>query len=266
MTPDEIQSAARRMMRRLSRHLDALDSGDADAFDDLAGAIRTTLCFGRGDRLLLRLVNMFRLEEPRVFIPPTDTSEAAPHRIGPLPWLEDADGVGRSVPVSEWVETQAIRLPGVGKRTWNQVLIDFGNTYGAHVSATVPQLLDDIRAYGVAGGSMASHMLRCAGSVAEYGLGVALAELDGTEPPRPRDRHSGGVSIGFMALDDREEASFMVSCTATDTVEVFSMPVFEGRRMTGVWTYNEDTGTGNMHLDWSTFDQRDGGARTRVAD
>lgn len=258
MTNGELLSASRRMLNRITRDLDSIDAGHGDAIDDLAGKLRTTLCFGKGDRLLLRLCNVFHLEMPSVTVPYTLVPEKSPFLVGPLPeWASPLNPAvaPKIMTIPEWMRSQAVHLPGVGRRSWDQVISDFGNTYGAHVSATVPQFLDEIRTYGVGTGTMGAHMLRAAGIVAEHGLGLALAELDGSDAPTLRDHHAGNVFIGMMALTDWGEAFWSVSCDATESVELFSMPTFDGQRMVGTWTYDPETGKGAMTFDWSASHQ-----------
>ncbi len=238
------------MHRRLVKSLDVLDGGDADEIDSLAAALRTTLCFGKGDKLLLRLCNVYGVSPPTVRVQPArfTSAERLIARIGPIP--SDSGVISEDEPttlsVFDWVQEQAVLLPDVGSQSWEKVIASYANTVGSHVSSTVPRLLDDIKVFQGPRGHMGGYLLRAAGAIAEHGLGTALARIDEVDDPICRRLHPPDVSIVIMTITDQWPVEFGFSCSARETVEVLSMPVSDGMRFRAVWSWDQATETGSL--------------------
>lgn len=250
LSTGELLDAARRMHRRIGKVLDAIDEGDDDAIDELAAALRTTLCYGKGDKLLLRLCNTFSVQPTEVQIPCSRTvrREQMIARVGPIPSEQDTitEEAPDTLSVFKWIQSPAVLLPGVGGQTWEKVIVAYANTYGSHVSSTVPRLLDDIKVFQGPKGHMGGYLLRVAGAIAEYHLGTALARIDGVEEPISRRMHPPDVSIVIMTITDQWPIEFGFSCSATESIEILSMPMGDGTTFHAVWHWDSLAETGSL--------------------
>ncbi|MFJ4996547.1 hypothetical protein ACIP5T_00200 [Microbacterium sp. NPDC088619] len=183
LTDEEFIAAFVRASRRLSRHLDYVDAGDEDARDDLALILRMLVCPGNGDKLIGRAVDRFKLDEPIVLCggAPPDRKTAYLY-IGSIPnsgSSGDPEESLRSVPFMQWALSTVIvtgrSTPRVVK--WTELISSYANTYGAHASGTVPDLLGHVSLLGVAATDLGTYLLRQAGRATEGACAEILHKL-----------------------------------------------------------------------------------------
>jgi len=192
ISDDQIIEQTVRLGRRLSSHLNRIDAGDSEAEDDLAVVLRILLCPGEGDKLLLRVAKRFHLDLPDVSASPPAADEKDTYvSLGAVP--DDptlsSPGFSQTYGFSQWVGTTALVLAATQRKrhTWAQVISDFGNTYGAHVGKTVPEVLSEVELLGASHTSLGSFLLRRAGVVAEKAIGDVLDQLGKTRETPHRE-------------------------------------------------------------------------------
>jgi len=160
-------------------------------------------------------------------------------------WKEESAALS----VFKWVQSPAILLPELGTQTWEKVIAAYSNTFGSHVSATVPRLLDDIQVFQGPKGHMGGYLLRVAGVIAEHGLGSALASIDRADGPTSRSLHPPNVSIVIMSITDQWPVEFGFACSARETTEILSMPMSDGARLRAIWNWDSASETGTLSID-----------------
>lgn len=253
-TRDELLASARKVHRRIERALDALDEGQLDAIDDVAALTRTVLAFGKGDKLLLRLVNGFELERPKIHVPPpANLRVPATTVIGPIPWEADAPDV-RTRDVFEWVQYgSAAQLNGFSRQTWDKFINGYANDNGAHVSTTVRRELEAMSLFFGPTSNMADYLMRAAGVVAARSLGEVLARIDGESPKQSglRPFHVGDLRIGQITIGEVAEGggvSVDISGRHEEEMRLVAIPLAD-RTLTFTWTWDPGTQSGGLRID-----------------
>jgi hypothetical protein len=182
-TPDEVLDAARRHLQRLRRHMDALQAGAVGAVDDVAGVLRTLLAHGSGDDGLRRLCRMHGINVPKVYVSePVVDQQSIALAFGAVPAPADFEEPVRHVDTDAWRKLPALIVRSAPRRvsTWEQVIREYGNTFGSHLSGTIPHLLSEISSICHSGPlDLGEYLIHCAGIVAEDALDQALATIDG---------------------------------------------------------------------------------------
>jgi hypothetical protein len=197
LSDDEFVACAIELGQRLSRHLDALESGEPGAVADVASVLRTLVVRGDGDDVIRRLCTRMNVVLPQVLV-----SQAA--HDGPLVILavgampvapEDADYPHQIstkwVNLNGWSDMKALVIrDGIPHRvnSWNRVIALYANTFGSHLSGTIPDVLN--RTSEITSGKLdlGQYLIHCAGIVAESSLNQVLTEVVGQAiivPHRP---------------------------------------------------------------------------------
>ena len=171
----------RTVVKRLDTHLKLIDSGQYHMRDDLATILRTLLTRGKGDDGIRRFLTRFSLKPPKRDISPSanDGSKVV-FAIGALPSTEKETAQSVTVPnqlmhaVPLFIRSKA----GTHHATWENVVTDYGNTFGAHISTTVPVILDDVHFYGLSETDFGTYMLRSLGVLASSVCHELILQVD----------------------------------------------------------------------------------------
>jgi hypothetical protein len=194
------------VVRRLDAHLDAIDRGEYFVRDDLATVLRTLLTRGKGDDGIRRLLSRFSLDAPtRRISPPANEGPDVLLAIGALPADEDQSGKTVTVP-EELMSTTAlfVRSPkGTRSVKWEDVVTDYGNTFGAHLSTTVPILLDEVHYFGLSETDFGTYMLRAIGVLTSSVCHELLQQLKAAAQPVTHSAYMAGTQI-YQAIYLRE--------------------------------------------------------------
>jgi len=202
----EFLARFRTVVRRLDAHLAAIDRGDYFVRDDLATVLRTLLTRGKGDDGITRLLYRFSLRPLTRRISPS--ANEAPNvllAIGALPVDEDKEAVAVTMP-DEFMSAIAlfVRSAKASRRvTWQDVVTDYGNTFGAHLSTTVPILLDDVHYFGLSETDFGTYMLRSAGVLTSSVCHELLQQLKADDYAITHSPYMAGTQI-FQAIYLRE--------------------------------------------------------------
>ncbi|OBA70602.1 hypothetical protein A5641_12185 [Mycobacterium sp. 1554424.7] len=182
-TREEILDAARRQFHRLRRHMDALQAGEVGAVDDVAGVLRALLAHGSGDDGLKRLCKMHGINLPKVYVSePVADQQSIALAFGAVPAPADFEEPARYLDTDAWRRLPALIVRSAPRRvsTWEQVIREYGNTFGSHLSGTIPHLLSEISSICYSGPlDLGEYLIHCAGIVAEDALQQALSTIDG---------------------------------------------------------------------------------------
>ena len=81
------------------------------------------------------------------------------------------------------------------KFTWQAIVEDYGNTFGAHLSRTVPEILDQVQYLGVGPTDFGSYMLRSLGVVASAAAHQLLREQDSCHQLVEHESYFHGTEI-----------------------------------------------------------------------
>ena len=81
------------------------------------------------------------------------------------------------------------------KFTWQAIVEDYGNTFGAHLSRTVPEILDQVKYLGVGPTDFGSYMLRSLGVVASAAAHQLLREQDSCHQLVEHESYFHGTEI-----------------------------------------------------------------------
>jgi hypothetical protein len=191
-TPDELVERARGLRQRLGRHLDALEAGEVGAVDDVAAVLRTPLAHGKGDDVIVRLCRSHRIPLPQIQVTePVVNSQGIGLAFGAVPAPSEGDPPVRIVDINVWRGLDALIVRGAPRRvsSWEQLITDYANTFGSHLSGTIPHLLSEMSSMCYSGSlDLGEYLIHCAGIVAEDALQQALGAIDGDKAPPPRHR------------------------------------------------------------------------------
>jgi hypothetical protein len=249
-TKSELLEGAAKLKHRLSRHLDALERGQVGAVEDVAAVLRTALCPGDGDNAVLRLCRAHGVENPRLQVSlPAPSDSDVLLAIGGEPLVNDPDGTeqGRIVALETWIEEPALVVAGgIPRRvsTWAQVITMYANTFGAHLSRTVPQLVFASKGSTFASRSMQEHVIYSAGLVGERALDQALCAVTG-QPVAATSRGTLTRVFGLIIRSNGKSPVFEFGLSAPvgepHTQEEVLRVHFDGHYMRGVVRWQTDT-------------------------
>lgn len=194
------------VVRRLDAHLAAIDRGEYFVRDDLATVLRTLLARGRGDDGIRRLLSRFSLKAPtRKISPPASNAPNVLLAIGALPTDEDQAARAVAVP-DELMSATALFVrsrQGTRGATWEDIVTDYGNTFGAHLGTTVPTLLDDVHYFGLSETDFGTYMLRSIGVLVSDACHELLRRMEVDDKPASYSPYMAGMQI-FQAIYLRE--------------------------------------------------------------
>lgn len=196
----------RTVVQRLDTQLRLIDSGEYHVRDDLATILRTLLTRGKGDDGIRRLLARFSLRPPqRAISPVADDGPNVLLAIGALPADDMNNALKVTVPdqlmaaAPLFVRTNA----GARRATWENVVSDYGNTFGAHLSTTVPEMLDDVHYFGLSETDFGTYMLRSLGVLTSSVCHELLHQLDPSHTPITHNPYVAGTQI-YAAVYLRE--------------------------------------------------------------
>jgi hypothetical protein len=197
----------RTVVKRLDTQLQLIDNGQYHVRDDLATILRTLLTRGKGDDGIRRLLNRFSLQPPKRDIsPPANEEPNILFAIGALPI--DGNGIAKTVTVPDQL---MIAVPlfvrssaGTRRATWESVVSDYGNTFGAHLSTTVPAILDDVHYFGLSETDFGTYMLRSLGVLTSSVCHELLHRLDQNNTAVTHPPYMAGTQI-YAAMHLRED-------------------------------------------------------------
>lgn len=187
-SPAELIAGAARLLSRLSRHLDSLQSGADGAVEDVAAVLRTAMCPGKGDKVIDRLCKQLHIPAPLVRVSgPARTDPPVIFAIGGMPLndkpsAETGKPPGKLVSVETWLQQPALVVRGAAPRresSWAQVITMYANTFGAHLSGTIPELTFASPNSTFGSKCLQEHLIYSAGLVGELALSKVLGEASG---------------------------------------------------------------------------------------
>lgn len=143
---EEYLVGVEQLLIRLEDHAGAVAAGSEHRLADLAAVLRTLFGRGRGDDVLGGLYRRLRLPQPTFSVshPPEDGPGIAFAFGSTLGGASAKDSLSlqelqdRLILVAD-VEGEVWRV------TWVRLVEDYANTWGAHLSGTVPGYLDDVQ-------------------------------------------------------------------------------------------------------------------------
>lgn len=159
----------------------------------MAAVLRTLLAHGAGDNAIERLCRIKGISLPQFNV----SKPVADHpqiglAFGAVPALPGGDEPVNSVDLNTWRGMKALIIRGAPRRlsTWEQLITAYANTYGSHLSGTIPHLLSHMSSICYSGHlDLGEYLIHCAGLVAEDALQQTLGRIDGdTAPASPRHR------------------------------------------------------------------------------
>ena len=173
MRDDQFLAWFLRLRSRLTRHLDALDRGELGAIDDVAAVLRTVACSGSGDGVLLRACRRFNRPIPSLMVgQDLETLPQTAIGFGALPVVmqKPVQMIDLTeISFVDWLNKPALAVSDVNRvqSSWSQLIADFANTYGAHLSSNVPAVLDRSRLLRAGGFTLGEYLIRAAGVAVE---------------------------------------------------------------------------------------------------
>ncbi|KQR08542.1 hypothetical protein [Cellulomonas sp. Leaf334] len=210
-TPVELIKQAQSTLHRLSTNLDAVDQGDPHASETVSSLLRTLISDGRGNSVCRRL------EKIGISFPTVTVSRAPqnqPKTVLSFGNLPDYDGLGedqrggegwrREEPFLRWLGLTSLRMPIASQRTtysYAYLITTIANTYGAHVSHTVPDLLDRATLFGVGGLPLSAYLVRQVAWAVERSYERAFTEAGyevgdhSTRPVHTGDSFVTGIEV-----------------------------------------------------------------------
>jgi hypothetical protein len=111
--------------------------------------------------------------------------------FGAVPAPSQDDPPVRIVDINAWRGLDALTVRGAPRRVsgWEQLITDYANTFGSHLSGTIPHLLSHMSSICYSGSlDLGEYLIHCAGIVAEDALQQVLGAIDGDKAPPPRHR------------------------------------------------------------------------------
>jgi hypothetical protein len=100
---------------------------------------------------------------------------------------ETGQPAGQLISVETWVQQPALVVKGGNPRrenSWAQVITMYANTFGSHLSGTIPELVFTSPDSTFGSKSLQEHLIHSAGLVGESALGQVLSAVSG-EPYSP---------------------------------------------------------------------------------
>jgi hypothetical protein len=195
----EFLKAFRMLVKRLDSHISSVDRGERHVRDDLAAVLRILLTRGKGENAIGRFLSRHRMSaEATISLPAFDGSSVW-LSLGSLPW--DATGGTKTRVVSiptGLIESTALKVNVEGQAStvsWEQLIKSYGNTYGAHLSTTLPAILDGVRLHGVCEADIGTYMLRSLGVLASGVSHELLRQVDPTHSGVAYDFYFEGVQL-----------------------------------------------------------------------
>jgi len=238
--------AAPGVLQRLTEALDRFDSGNQLEIHNIAALNRTILGSGKGDRLVLRLSNAFKLDLPEVGIPAvTELRGPIALQIGPIPCTPE-DAV-RMVALQTWLDEAAVKFPHGSDMRWERFIRDFANESSTHVSVHVSVELEEIKLHHGPSSSMSEYLVRAAGAVAEHALSYVLNQKLGS-PVLQRRHHAGPIRVrsivsaasgefGFDFLFESDSGGHIATIPWADQIHEVDL----------IWNEETETGTVTMN-------------------
>jgi hypothetical protein len=183
ISDEDFVSGAIELGQRLTRHLSALENGEAGAVADVAAILRTLIVRGEGDDVIRRLCKRTHVPIPEVFV--TRAAYDGPSVVlsaGAIPVTpEDQDHphqiATRMVNLDVWSEMPALVVRGGTPRrvnNWDRVISMYANTFGSHMSGTIPNTLLETSSIMSGELDLGEYLIFCAGIVAENALNQVL--------------------------------------------------------------------------------------------
>lgn len=229
-TVDELLVAAEQLSVRLKRHLTALESGDLTAAADVAAVTRTALSDGQGDKVVRRLVTAHKLSEPAflVSMPPFDDPLTVLSVGNLMQWNPLWAPGSRFVTLRDWLAMPAVVAPQATRRVtpWSEVIVALGNTDGAHVSTTVPLVLDEVDLVQADGATLSHWFAWHGGMVASTLLDFAIGAAGGTPAQFASQQPLGNLVLHRFALRSNTDDS--------PSTDIWARPHIDGRFLS--WT------------------------------
>src|SRR6187402_1145078 len=152
MTDAQVIEQGRRLLTRLSRHLDAVERNDEGAGDELAAVLRILIDWqDKGNRAMYRLAAVTGQELQRVLVSQRPEPKPVGRLLlafGSLPVIYSRPELGkfdtpRTVAFRDWVEAPSILVPAAERSSlsWSRFAALVANTTGSHLSRVYHDIL-----------------------------------------------------------------------------------------------------------------------------
>ncbi|SKF63555.1 hypothetical protein [Mycobacteroides abscessus] len=174
--------------QRLSRHLTALENGEAGAVADVAAVLRTLIVRGEGDDVIRRLCKRMHVPMPQVLVSSAACDgDSVILSVGGIPGTPQDEEHPHQIPncivsLNEWSDMTALVVRGGRPKranNWDRVISMYANTFGSHISGTIPNTLLETSSIMSGELDLGEYLIFCAGIVAEGALNQVLDVLAG---------------------------------------------------------------------------------------
>lgn len=165
ITDDEYITQIIYLLMRLKDHCDAIHDGALYRADDLAVVMRTLLGRGGGDDALAGMYRRLRHPQPTIQVSKPPASGADVYlSFGSVPRPTGSDSYD-SLTFTE-LQDRLVVVTGTGERlrrrvVWKSLIEDLGNTWGAHLSSTMPYYLERVEVGSGDDNPLSIHLLTC---------------------------------------------------------------------------------------------------------
>jgi hypothetical protein len=209
---DEFVQAFLNQIMRLDLQILNLEAGHNVVRDDLASSLRTLFCRGKGNDALRRLCNRFKKIQPKIKISkPITDREMLLFGFSGIPIEESEEGIEVQVPndlsstkcTLVKVENELLEI------NWEQVVEAYGNTFGSHLSRTIPALFDRVQMYGLGHVDFGSFMLRNLAVAISSCAHSLLGELIENYRPKSHNRYFNGIQISTATYYRRDGKEYL---------------------------------------------------------
>jgi hypothetical protein len=179
VSDDDLAEGVYRLLVRTERHIRAALAQEPFALDDLATTLRALLGSSKGNNALVVLAKRRQVPEPTLAISEeAKEGKEVEFSFGAMP-TEQSVAV-RKVGLSELQRARVlvVRHSGTAQRiTWQSLIDDYGNTWGAHLSSSVPRYLDRVQIASSQVGSLGPHLLIALGIKILHAASTAFSSV-----------------------------------------------------------------------------------------
>lgn len=195
----EFLDAFRTLVKRLDSHIRSIDHGERHVRDDLAAVLRILLTRGKGEDAMRRFMSRHQMSADATVSLPAFEGPSVWLSLGSLPWDAATGTETQVVTIPKGLMESTALTARVGHRTekvsWEKLVKSYGNTYGAHLSTTLPGILDGVKLHGVCEADIGTYMLRSLGVIASGVCNTMLRRVDPAHSSVTYDFYFEGVQL-----------------------------------------------------------------------
>lgn len=214
LTDREILNSVDLNLRRLIEAVFKMDEKSPQAVMEVSTSLRQLVAHGQGNRLLQRIAKRGLTSTPRLkqIEDGIDTSKRRDIRLalGALPSELVTQRVTAGTELEAFLLMPCLRVASLKRKeeviyTWDELVSVIANKLGgAHTDEELPEILDDLACYLVAGVSVLRFALRtCAAAIASVGqMQVGEAGIKIALPPPPLFQPGSPELFGALVIGD----------------------------------------------------------------